>query len=164
MVQLDLVAQLGKLFHPNFPLCVLHPSSQAKTTSPSAFASLSPPWLEGRLHPGDPKACCVLFPPWPGGGWAGIHLPDLFWELCSSELCVPLAGPWKPLAVFILEGCWKWHHPWVQCCMGLCWHISVGVSPRELPCDPQLLKGRDSECQNPNPKLLSARFLLTGLV
>lgn len=48
--------------------------------------------------------------------------------------------------------------------MGPCWHISVGVSPRELPCDPQLLKGRDSECQNPNPKLLSARFLLTGLV
>lgn len=42
-------------------------------------------------------------------------------------------------------------------------HLS-GSGSLWLPCDPQLLQGHDSQCQNPNPKLLSAHFPPTGLV
>lgn len=45
----------------------------------------------------------------------GFTWPISFWGLlCSSKLWTSFAWDCKPLAVFILEGCWKRHRPLMQ--------------------------------------------------
>lgn len=132
MAQLDFVPQLGKLFHPNFSPCDFTLLLKPETPTHQLLQVFPHPGWRDDSTQEIPRLAvsCSL----PGkGGWAGIHLADLFWELCSSELCLPLAGRWKPVAVFILEGCCEWHHPWVQHLMGTWWFISVGVSHCGFP-------------------------------
>lgn len=91
-------------------------------------------------------------------GFAWSLLPISFWGLlCSSKPCVSFAWGSKLLALFILEGCWKWHRPLTLHHPG---HVVAHLCA--LPCDQQLLKCCDSERPNPNPKLLSTRLPLAG--